>query len=229
MSKIENTKNSLRECHDTIQKYFDDTTTAVTPPDDETLKLCDEYFRWTALKTKLIGSEKTFVLPYSALPNKISEYVYNYLYRDKKDAVDRHYKKDTNNGYFVINANKKNVPINDVETIIHSLVLRRGNVVWVNFGFNVGHEFGGKHPALILKNTKDTLIVLPLSSQTPKNPDANVKIDNVYGLPLKTRWGNILRITPISIIRIDFLSPVGSVKNEILNDVSAKINLYGIK
>jgi len=93
----------------------------------------------------------------------------------------------------------------------------------------VGREFGGKHPALILKNTKDTLIVLPLSSQPPNNSDINVQIDNVYGLPLKLRWGNVLRITPISIIRIDFNSPIGSVKNDILKEVSNKVKIYGIK
>ena len=95
--------------------------------------------------------------------------------------------------------------------LIHNIVLRRGGVVWVNFGYNIGCEFGGKHPDLILKNSKDTLIALPLSSQTPNNRDINVEIDSVYGLPLKKRWGNILRIIPISVIRIDFNSPVGSV------------------
>jgi len=99
----------------------------------------------------------------------------------------------------------------------------------VNFGFNVGHEFSGKHPALILKNTKHTMVVIPLSSQMPNNPDINVKIDNVYGLPIKTRWGNILRIVPISIVRIDFNSRIGSVKNDILKEISDKIKLHGIK
>jgi len=228
MAKIDDARNSLINCQNTLQKHLDDVTIG-TPIDDEALKLREEYFKWVDLKTKLISGEKGFVLPYSALPNKISEYIYNYLYQDKKNIVDKYYKKDDSLGEFIINAKKTSIPQNEAEILIHSLVLRRGNVIWVNFGFNIGYEFGGKHPALILKNTKYVMIVIPLSSQTPNNPDINVKIDNVYNLPLKIRWGNVLRIMPISIIRIDFSSPVGSVKNGILKEISDKIKEYGIK
>ena len=31
----------------------------------------------------------------------------------------------------------------------------RGDVVWVEFGFNIGEEFSGRHPALVLKNRKN--------------------------------------------------------------------------
>ena len=228
MSRIESAKKSLDGCKNTLQKYLDDVMTNESP-DEDSLKLRDEYFKWIDAKTKFVESENTFILPPKALPNKISGYIYSYLYQDKKDVIDKYYKKDDKTGEFIINASKKNVSADDAELLIHNLVLRRGNVVWVNFGFNIGREFGGKHPALILKNTKDTVIVLPLSSQPPKNPEVNVQIDNVYGLPLKTRWGNVLRITPISIIRIDFDSPVGSVKNSVLQDISDKIKAHGIK
>lgn len=30
-------------------------------------------------------------------------------------------------------------------------LIQRGNVLWVNFGFNIGSEFGGQHPAVIIK------------------------------------------------------------------------------
>jgi len=229
ISKIETAKNCLKDCKNALHLYLDDILTATIPPDDEALKLRAEYFNWVNMKTKLINCEKNFVLPCNALPNKISEYIYNYLYSDKKEVVDRHYKKDINSGEFIINVNKKSIPTDDVELLIHNLVLRRGNVIWVNFGFNIGREFRGKHPALILKNTKDTLIVLPLSSQFPNTPDVNVKIDNVSGLPLRTRWGNVLRIVPISILRIDFNSPVGDVKGNVLSEISNKVKLHGIK
>jgi mRNA-degrading endonuclease toxin of MazEF toxin-antitoxin module len=228
MAIIEDVKNSLTNCQNTLQNFLDGIA-ATTPIDDDALTLRDEYFKWTDMKTNFLKNENNFVLPYNALPNKISEYIYNYLYQDKKDMIDKHYKKDSVTGDFIINANKKNVPLSDTESLIHSAILRRGNVVWVNFGFNIGREFRGKHPALILKNVKATMIVLPLSSQTPNDPDINVEVDRVYGLPPKTRWGNILRITPVSIIRIDFNSPVGSVKNNVLIDVSAKIKAHGIK
>jgi mRNA-degrading endonuclease toxin of MazEF toxin-antitoxin module len=45
--------------------------------------------------------------------------------------------------------------------MLHNLVLIRGNVIWVEFGFNIGCEFGGKHPAIILKNIGEDLIVAP--------------------------------------------------------------------
>ena len=33
----------------------------------------------------------------------------------------------------------------------------RGDVVWVEFGFNIGEEFSGRHPAVVLKNGGKTL------------------------------------------------------------------------
>jgi len=229
MSLLDNARKSLSDCQNTLNIFLDNIISTATPPDDEAIKIRDEYFRWVDMKTHIIDNENIFSLPCSALPNKINAYIYNYLFQDKKDAVDRHYKKDNATGEFIINANKKNIPAIDVELLIHSLVLRRGNVVWVNFGFNIGREFRGKHPALILKNTKDTLIVLPLSSQAPSNPDVNVEVNNVRGLPPRTRWGNVLRIVPVSIMRIDYNSPIGDVKGKILSDISNKINLHGIK
>jgi mRNA-degrading endonuclease toxin of MazEF toxin-antitoxin module len=228
MATLEDVKVSLQNCQNTLQKHFDDIAGSDSA-DDEALKLRGEYFKWVNLKTALIGSEKDFILPRNALPNKVSDYVYNYLYQEKRDVVDKYYKKDSDTGDFTIHVTKKNVPQSDAEVLIHSLVLRRGNVVWVHLGFNVGSEFGGHHPALILKNAKRSLFVLPLSSQPPKYPDLNVKVDKVYGLPLMVRWGNVLRIVSVSILRVDFDSPIGSVKNHILNDVSEKIRLYGIK
>jgi len=225
---LDDTEDNLKKCQNTLQKFLDDIT-ANAPLDDESLKLRNEYFKWTDLKTKLISNEENYILPYNVLPNKVSEYIYNYLYQDKRDIVDKYYKKDKTTGEYIINANKKSIPVNDVELLIHNLILRRGNVVWVNFGFNIGCEFRGKHPALILKNTKDTIIVIPLSSQSPNNPDINVKIDIVYGLPQIIRWGNIFRIVPISLIRIDFDSPIGSVKNYVLKEISDKIKIHGIK
>ena len=228
MFTINDVKKSLCNCIATLEKYFNTITTNV-PLDDEALKKVDGYLKWTDLKTNIISNESNFAMPCNALPNKIDGYIHSYLYPDKQAVVDKYYKKNSSSGNFTININKKSIPANEVELLINNLVLRRGNVVWVNFGFNIGSEFGGKHPALILKNTKNTLIVLPLSSQPPKNPSINVEIDTVYGFPIRKRWGSILRIVPVSVMRIDFESPHGSVKNEVLKDISAKIKTYGIK
>ena len=43
----------------------------------------------------------------------------------------------------------------------------RGDVVWVEFGFNIGEEFSGRHPAVVLKNGGKTLLVLPITSKQP--------------------------------------------------------------
>ncbi|MDR2572213.1 MAG: type II toxin-antitoxin system PemK/MazF family toxin [Oscillospiraceae bacterium] len=228
MANIKDVGNSLNNCKNALQSYFNDVSTA-EPLDENALKLSGEHFKWVELKTNLIRSESSFALPKSALPNKVGDYVYNYLFQEKKDIIDKYYKKDADVGERLISVSKEAIPQAEADTLINNLVLRRGNVVWVNFGVNIGREFGGKHPALILKNTKDTLIALPLSSQPPRNPDINVQIDNVYGLPLKPRWGNILRIVPVSVIRIDFNSPIGSVKNDVLKEVGNKVRNYGIK
>ena len=44
---------------------------------------------------------------------------------------------------------KSDVTYTDIDMIIHSVVLTRKAVVWVEFGANVGAEFGGHHPAII--------------------------------------------------------------------------------
>jgi len=64
-----------------------------------------------------------------------------------------------------------------------------------------GKEFGGKHPALILKNTGDSLIVVPLSSQSPAS---------------------------IKPYHVNFFSPYGSVKGHVLNDIKNAIEVAGI-
>lgn len=49
-----------------------------------------------------------------------------------------------------------------------NLAYKRGDIVKVNFGFNVGSELGGVHYAIVIDNhnrhSSDTLVVVPLSS-----------------------------------------------------------------
>ena len=190
-----------------------------------------EYFKWIALKTRIILGEKSYSIPYQALPTTISEFEFNYLYPEKQKVILKYYKFEPLNKRYVLNAKKSSVQENDKNTIIHSCVLRRGSVVWVEFGYNIGCEFGGKHPALILRNCKDSVIVIPLSSKMPTEATEkfNVQVDKVYNFPLKKRWTNILRMQPISVQRIDFYSKCGSISNGTLNNISNKIKSYGIK
>jgi len=225
---LSNAQQALTACKTELQEYFNDVV-AIEPLDCDSLDLRAEYFKWTRRKTKLLRTEKDFVLPHKIIPNKITERDYNYLRSDKQAIVDKYYKKDDTAGVYVINAKKTALSQHEAETLIHSLAIKRGKVVWVNFGFNIGHEFRGKHPAIILKNTKSVLIVIPLSSQSPSKPDINVEVKNVHGLPYRPRWVNILRIVPISILRVDFNSPIGDVKGDVLSEISAKIASHGIK
>lgn len=190
-----------------------------------------EYFKWTALKTRIILGEKSYSIPYQALPTTISEFEFNYLYPEKQKVILKYFKFEPLNKRYVLNAKKESVQENDKNTIVHSCILRRGSVLWVEFGYNIGCEFGGKHPALILRNCKDSVIVIPLSSQMPTEATEkfNVQVDKVYNFPLKKRWTNILRMQSISLQRIDFYSKCGSVSNKTLNNISNKIKNYGIK
>ncbi|MBQ7902085.1 MAG: hypothetical protein IJ365_09020 [Clostridia bacterium] len=36
--------------------------------------------------------------------------------------------------------------------------IKRGSVVWIEFGFNIGAEFGGKHPAIVLRKTSSSVL-----------------------------------------------------------------------
>mgnify|MGYP004549771779 FL=1 len=141
--------------------------------------------------------------------------------------VSKYYCYDKETDKYIISVKKNSVPNEDIEIIARSLVLIRKAVVWVDFGYNIGTEFGGRHPAIILKNLKDSLIVIPLSSQEPKAMDYNVKVDKVYGYPLMPRWANVTRITQVSLSRVHF-EKIGDVKPYVLNQISEKMKSCGI-
>jgi mRNA-degrading endonuclease toxin of MazEF toxin-antitoxin module len=114
----------------------------------------------------------------------------------------------------------------------HKDKIKRGNVFWVHFGFNIDQEFGGKHPAIILKTSPNMIVVAPLSSQEPseeqKKSGIYVEVDKVGGFkPLeggKSRWVNLLDIRSISVQRIDFNSTTGYVKGYILDKINLGMN-----
>ena len=104
-------------------------------------------------------------------------------------------------------------------------LINRGTVVWIEFGFNVGNEFGGRHPAVILRRSGSSAFVVPLSSKTPKNiQDFHVRIDKVYNFAEMQRWANVLRIKDVSINRIDFNASIGNVKGKDLDNINIAIN-----
>lgn len=206
-----------------LQTHF----SSIDQNDPEQVKLANEYYKWAALKIRLILNEKSFCIPASALPNTIKLSSFQWLRPEKQAVVSKYYKYDPTTQKYVISVKKSSVPDPDIELIMRSLVLIRKTVVWVDFGYNIGTEFGGRHPAIILKNLKDSLVVIPLSSQEPKNLDYSVKIDKVYGFPEMPRWANVTRIIQVSLSRIQF-EKFGDVKPAILNEISDKLKSCGI-
>lgn len=102
--------------------------------------------------------------------------------------------------------------------------LVRGAVVWIEFGFNVGDEFGGRHPAVILRKTPTSVFVVPLSSQEPSlKKDYHVKVEKVYGFKNMVRWTNVLTLQNVSIQRVDTNASIGNVKGKVLNDINAAL------
>lgn len=124
-------------------------------------------------------------------------------------------------------------------------ILKRGNIVWVDFGFNIGSEFGGRHPAIILKRLKqiNQIIVIPLDSlsdnpiteQKREESDYWIKIqgEEIWGMKDKiVRWANVFNIAQISNIRVDFFDLDGnykffSVDYEVLDRIDKKIEIFG--
>ena len=100
----------------------------------------------------------------------------------------------------------------------------RGDVVWVEFGFNIGEEFSGRHPAVVLKNGGKTLLVLPITSKQPTEKQLlsnnYVELGKIYNFKEMKRWVNIFNINPISIERIDFTKKKGNIKGSDLDIIS---------
>ena len=199
----------------------------INPEDSENIKLSGEYYKWTSLKTCLILNEKNFQIPASALPNTVKPSSFQWLHTDKQAVMSNYYQYDKSTDQYIISVRKDTIPQTAIELITRSLVLIRKAVIWVDFGYNIGTKFGGRHPAIILKNLKDSLVVIPLSSQMPKNMDYSVKVDKVYGFPEMPRWANVTRITQVSLSRVHF-EKFGDVKPAVLKDISAKLTSCGI-
>lgn len=220
---MDDANHSFNNTVSTLRKHF----TQIDFHEPEQIKLANEYYKWTTLKTNLILDEKSFQIPPIALPNTIKKDTYQWLRPEKQAVVSKYYCYDKETDKYIISVKKNSVPNEDIEIIARSLVLIRKAVVWVDFGYNIGTEFGGRHPAIILKNLKDSLIVIPLSSQEPKTMDYSVKVEKVYGYPLMPRWANVTRITQVSLSRVHF-EKIGDVKPNVLKQISEKMKSCGI-
>ena len=207
------------------------------------------YFTWISDKTKKIENEKDIDYIYKnivqhALKNyKIDKYNYERLDKQLKNIVKNNYALKKNNYIF----NNTNISKEDTMLLTKKVLLKRGNVVWIDFGFNIGNEFGGMHPAIILKNFDNEIFVLPISSKKPKEykkleQDYHnkkitleecekkkgqiteiVQIDNIYRFKDMIRWANITRMKKVSILRLNFNGTIGKVDGKYLSTINEKI------
>ena len=207
------------------------------------------YFTWIRDKTKKIENEKDIdyiyknIVQYTLKNYKIDKYNYERLNKQLKNIVKNNYVLKKNNYIF----NNTNISKEDTMLLTKKVLLKRGNVVWIDFGFNIGNEFGGMHPAIILKNFDNEIFVLPISSKKPKEykkleQDYHNKkitleecekkkgqiteilqIDNIYRFKDMIRWANITRMKKVSILRLNFNGTIGKVDGKYLSMINEKI------
>lgn len=207
------------------------------------------YFTWIRDKTKKIENEKDIdyiyknIVQYTLKNYKIDKYNYERLNKQLKNIVKNNYALKKNNYIF----NNANISKEDTMLLTKKVLLKRGNVVWIDFGFNIGNEFGGMHPAIILKNFDNEIFVLPISSKKPKEykkleQDYHnkkitleecikkkgqiteiVQIDNIYRFKDMIIWANITRMKKVSILRLNFSGTIGKVDGKYLSTINEKI------
>lgn len=209
------------------------------------------YFTWINDKTEKIENEKDGEFIYKSivkftLPNyRIDKYNYERLSKQLKNIINDNYIWKNNSYVF----NNTAISKEDTMLLVKKILLKRGNVVWIDFGFNIGNEFGGMHPAIILKNFNSEVFVLPISSKKPKEfvkieqeykngritlkecekkkskITEVVQIDSIYRFKDMIRWANITRMKKVSILRLDFNGTIGKVDGRYLNIINEKIGL----
>lgn len=118
--------------------------------------------------------------------------------------------------------------------------LTRGDVVLTDLGFNIGKEFGGEHPAIVIRGSKkgiDQVMILPISSKKPKHLTNPIYVEIPYIKNLKgyqnkhnptdpdngKHWANILSIKNVSKHRVIYPPEKSTVDGRILNRISATI------
>ncbi|MCL1822782.1 MAG: type II toxin-antitoxin system PemK/MazF family toxin [Oscillospiraceae bacterium] len=197
-----------------------DIINCINPTDTAKIDKIIKYLEWQKEQNIFYRKEANpLEIPQNIFKNKISAFEYN-----KHKGILHKYYYQQGSAYI-----KKKININytDALYLLKNMILISGNVVWVSFGFNIGREFGGFHPAVILKNLGECLIVAPLTSGI-KDPNNNRQIDvsKVYDFEIRDRYTDITRIKPISIYRIDLNNKIGNIHKKKLNEIKSEIINY---
>lgn len=218
---------------------------------DKDIKKGKLYFTWIKDKTQKVQNEDNEELIYNnivqyTLKNfRIDTYTYERVDKKLQNIINSNYILKNNNYIF----NNINISKTDTVLLVNKILFKRGNVVWIDFGFNIGNEFGGMHPAIILKNFGNELFVLPISSKEPKEfikleqeykegkitldecekrknqITEIIQIDSIYRFKDMTRWANITRMKKVSLLRLNFNGTIGKVDGRYLNMINEKIRL----
>ncbi len=102
----------------------------------------------------------------------------------------------------------------------------RGQVLWVDLGFNVGSELGGDRPAIVLltsRATNNKVFVLPLTSQEPKTVFAHhLQFGKLPGLWKDSEWASVYEVRYVSKLRTRLASDI-HVSGDALDAISEKI------
>lgn len=173
---------------------------------------------------------------FNMIENTYGELIYSL--RNFTNSTDRNNEKDVKRtiNYLKWTKTKTDIILNEKSYTVpseHKDDLKRGKVVWVDFGFNIDEEFGGRHPAIILKLFGNSMYCIPIDSghipENKKDKDYAIDIPFVFDLPRMPRWCNVLRLRAVSCQRIDFTSPIGRVKGEVLDKINEALDKCSLK
>lgn len=209
------------------------------------------YFTWLKDKTEKVMNEKdknyiyTNVVNYT-LPNYIiTQYTFNKSNKAIKNIIKKNYSFKENKYTF----NNPKISVDDVKLLMRYVLFKRGNVIWIDFGFNIGNEFGGVHPAVILKNFDNDLFVVPISSKKPpeyikieqdlkdkkitkyecqKRKEAIteiIELSKINGFRNMLRWARITRMKKISMLRVNFSGTIGTLDGIDIDAIAEKISI----
>lgn len=209
------------------------------------------YFSWIKTKTEKVINEKDKnyiyinVVNYT-LPNYvITQYTFNKSNKVIKNIIKKNYSFRENKYTF----NNTKISFDDVKLLMKYVLFKRGNVVWVDFGFNIGNEFGGMHPAVILKNFDNDLFVIPISSKKPveyvkierdlkdkkitedecqkikESITEIIELSKINGFRNMLRWARITRMKKISMLRVNFSGTIGTLDGNDMDKIAEKISV----
>lgn len=209
------------------------------------------YFSWIKDKTEKVMNEKDDNYIYinvkkDTLPKYvITQYTFNKSNKTIQSIIKKNYSFKDNKYTF---SNSK-ISTNDVKLLMKYILFKRGNVIWLDFGFNIGNEFGGMHPAVILKNFDNDLFVVPISSKKPpeyikleqdlKNKKISeeeykdrknaiteiIELSKINGFRNMLRWARITRMKKISMLRVNYSGTIGTLDGTDMDKIAEKISI----